>query len=444
MGKQNRITGVTNTAASGTQNFTYTHDSNGNILTENTISYGYDALNRLTSWTDSTTTNTYNYDDAGNLTIVEESGTPIKTFSYNAANQIANTGFGYDENGNMISDGNFNYQYDGENRLKKVTKVSDGSTVADYTYDYMGRRTSKMVSGVTTYFHYDGWNVVAETDSTGAILATYAYDNDSTSLTTGQPVSMTSGGQTYYYQFNAHGDVVSLTNSSGQVVNTYSYDPWGKILLENETVENPYRYAGYRYDSETELYYLQHRYYDPEICRFLTKDPVAGDLNSPQMLNLYVYCNDNPSYVDPKGLWAATRHKTYSKYAAKELGIKLWREIGDASYAIDYKKPAINPSYSYIHFNTSPPDEIDSRVAYADLCMKKAVELAKRDDPAYATYLGYGVHAMQDIYAHMNRMVAEHFGEGCWDNPKWLRWRKQGAADVTYAYFKEFLRLTRY
>jgi len=77
------------------------NDSNGNILTENTISYGYDALNRLTSWTDSAITTTYEYDDAGNLLTVKENGTPTKTFSYNAANQITSTGFSYDENGNL-------------------------------------------------------------------------------------------------------------------------------------------------------------------------------------------------------------------------------------------------------------------------------------------------------------------------------------------------------
>ena len=217
-----------------------------------------------------------------------------ENFAYNAANQITNTGFSYDDNGNLTSDGVHAYIYDGENRLKEVKQGAN--TIASYTYDYMGRRTSKTVSGVTTYFHYDGWNVVAETDQTGATIATYSYDN------TNQLVSMTKGGQTYYYQYNAHGDVVSLTSSASQVVNTYEYDPWGKVLSANETVENPYRYAGYRYDSETGLYYLQARYYEARICRFLAKDPDGGDAQEPLALNPYLYCVDNPvNLVDPDG-----------------------------------------------------------------------------------------------------------------------------------------------
>ena len=215
-------------------------------------------------------------------------------FTYNAANQITNTGFTYDDNGNPTSNGKLNYIYDGENRLKEVKQGAN--TIASYTYDYMGRRTSKTVSGVTTYFHYDGWNVVAETDQAGTTTATYTYDDIN------QLVSMTRNGQTYYYQYNAHGDIVSLTNSSGQVVNTYEYDPWGEVLSETETVENPYRYAGYRYDSETGLYYLQARYYKPGIYRFLTKDPDGGDVEEPLTLNPYLYCVDNPvNFVDPDG-----------------------------------------------------------------------------------------------------------------------------------------------
>src|SRR5690606_35056005 len=104
----------------------------------------------------------------------------------------------------------------------------------------------------------------------------------------------TRDGKTYYYQTNYRGDVLALTDSSGNVVATYEYDAFGRLLKETGTVENPYRYAGYRYDKETGLYYLQSRYYNPETGRFLTRDTFEGDEQDPLSLNKYAYANNNP------------------------------------------------------------------------------------------------------------------------------------------------------
>ena len=149
----------------------------------------------------------------------------------------------------------------------------------------------------TTFFHYDGINVVAETDSSGAVTAGYLYDDY------GQLVSMTRGGATYFCQTNAHGDVVAPANAAGTVVNTYTYDPWGKVLSAAEQVVNPYRYAGYRCDETTGLYYLWTRYYSPGVRRFLTVDLAASEAHSTQELNGYLYVLNNPlGFVDPSGL----------------------------------------------------------------------------------------------------------------------------------------------
>ncbi|MBE0418310.1 MAG: RHS repeat-associated core domain-containing protein, partial [Coriobacteriia bacterium] len=94
----------------------------------------------------------------------------------------------------------------------------------------------------------------------------------------------------------------------GEVVNAYAYDPYGEVLSAEETVENPYRYAGYRYDEPTGLYYLWNRYYDPETCRFLTRDPYPGELDSPMSMNPYLYCLGDPvNLVDPTGWCAENR-----------------------------------------------------------------------------------------------------------------------------------------
>lgn len=132
----------------------------------------------------------------------------------------------------------------------------------------------------------------------------------------GQPFSIryksspTATGALYYYVLNAQGDVVGLLNSSGELVVEYKYDPWGKLLetiigvdetdskyaaYNNMGLRNPLRYRGYIYDRETGFYYLQSRYYDPAICRFINADAyittnTLGLLNT----NMYTYCEDNP------------------------------------------------------------------------------------------------------------------------------------------------------
>src|SRR5690606_6072131 len=76
----------------------------------------------------------------------------------------------------------------------------------------------------------------------------------------------------------------------------------GNLLKETGNVENPYRYAGYRYDEETGLYYLQSRYYNPETGRFLTRDTFKGEDTVPLSLNKYVYTGNNPvKHTDSSG-----------------------------------------------------------------------------------------------------------------------------------------------
>lgn len=292
-----RPTEVENVTDSGTQTLTYTYDANGNVTSEGSTTYTYDALNRLTSWYDpiADVTTEYTYDAGGNLTTVEEDSVPTESYTHNAGNQITNTGYAYDDNGNLTADGTYTYVYDADNQLIEVKEGE--TTTCQMTYDHIGRRTSLTTGGATTFFHYAGGLPVAESDENGDITATYAYAPE------GGLISMTRGEDTYYYQTNAHGDVVSLTDGTGAVVNSYTYDPWGKVLSEAETVENPFRYASYHYDEETGLYYLWHRYYDPELRRFLTPDLVFGSIYDPACLNCYLYVFDNPvSLADPSGL----------------------------------------------------------------------------------------------------------------------------------------------
>lgn len=111
-------------------------------------------------------------------------------------------------------------------------------------------------------------------------------------------------GETYNYLFNPHGDIISLTDSAGNVVAAYTYDAWGNISSQSGPMaaENPYRYAGYRYDENTKLYYLLARYYNPDDAVFLSLDPLRGNLKKPITQHGYNYANNNPvMMVDPDG-----------------------------------------------------------------------------------------------------------------------------------------------
>ncbi|MCR5174680.1 MAG: RHS repeat-associated core domain-containing protein, partial [Oscillospiraceae bacterium] len=114
----------------------------------------------------------------------------------------------------------------------------------------------------------------------------------------------------YWYLRNAQGDVTGIVDSSGARVVTYTYDAWGNPLSQSTAGStwddladlNPLRYRGYVYDSETGLYYLQSRYYDPEICRFINADGYASTGQGLLGGNAFAYCNNNPIvFADPTG-----------------------------------------------------------------------------------------------------------------------------------------------
>jgi RHS repeat-associated protein len=107
-------------------------------------------------------------------------------------------------------------------------------------------------------------------------------------------------GKEYYYIRNGQGDIIALIDDVGAQVVSYSYNSWGKLItLSGEIAEsvgavNPYRYRGYRYDVEIKLYYLQSRYYNPEWCRFINADAIAGQIGELLGHNLFTYVKNNP------------------------------------------------------------------------------------------------------------------------------------------------------
>ena len=211
------------------------------------------------------------------------------------------TKYTYDSNGNTTSKtdstGTTNYTWDFENRLTQVTLPGTGGTVS-YRYDPFGRRIQKAFTQngttTTTNYLYDGNDTVEEADQNGNLLAKYARTTD-----TDEPLAEYRSGVTNYYEQEWLGTVSSLSNSAGTLMNTYTYDSFGKITNSSGTIQNPLRYAGRDFDTETGLYYDRARYLDPTTGRFLSEDPIGFKAGP----NFYDYVGNNPNrYRDSTGL----------------------------------------------------------------------------------------------------------------------------------------------
>ena len=149
------------------------------------------------------------------------------------------------------------------------------------------------------------WNV-----GTNNYVADYFYDETGAPL--GFAYSINGGDyQYYFYETNLQGDVTRIFDVNGTGIASFTYDAWGYIrsssvnsALDREVFlkASLFRYRGYIYDSETGLYYLQSRYYDPQTGRFINPDGIINANGGVLGNNLYAYCNNNPvNYSDTTG-----------------------------------------------------------------------------------------------------------------------------------------------
>ncbi|WP_297990528.1 DNRLRE domain-containing protein [uncultured Anoxybacillus sp.] len=324
---------------------TYRYDENGNRTkvespTGETTVYRYDALDQLVEeqLPDGTKVE-YAYDGFGNrkqIVKTKDGQSTTTTTDYNAANQLVRFGdetITYDANGNRLEDGQYRYEWNAADQLVSITRKGESTPFVTYKYDEDGRRIQKNVNGVITNYHYQGdsLNVLYETDADGNVVRSYIYGEN------GQLLAMKKGNATYFYHYNAHGDVIALTDAQGNIVARYQYDAWGNILSQSGALadENPYRYAGYQYDQETGLYYLIARYYHPVHGVFLSLDPDPGDADDILTQNGYAYANNNPvMLVDPDGhfVWMAINagFAAYDAYKAYKSG-KGWKGVAAAA-----------------------------------------------------------------------------------------------------------------
>ena len=160
-----------------------------------------------------------------------------------------------------------------------------------YKYGADGLRTQKKVGSTTYNYYYADGLLVRQT--WGSNYMDFLYDES------GSAYSFIYNGTQYYYLKNLQGDVVRILNTSGTTVVAYSYDAWGKCTITSGASNaianaNPIRYRGYYYDTDTGFYYLQSRYYDPAVKRFINADGYINANGDFIGFNMYTYCSNNP------------------------------------------------------------------------------------------------------------------------------------------------------
>ena len=322
----------------------------------------------------------YTYDEAGNITAVRnENGELLEEYTYDLLGRLKterNTKGGfyvvyeYDAGGNILS--KKRYTVDGVTLQKEDTyRYNDtwkdmllsynGEAIAydasgnptlyrgktatwekgrqlksfganTYKYNASGVRISKTVDGVEHRYFVDGIKVLRE--EFGSHMLDFLYGVD------GEAVGFTDNGTAYYYYKNLQGDIIGITDKDGVLIATYTYDAWGKPIsvVGDLTIANlnPIRYRGYYYDIETGLYYLNSRYYDPEICRFINADDaLMRTLYGINCNSLFAYCQDAPvekkdinGYIDFSSYYTESWiFKLLGKYATHvegKLNYQLW------------------------------------------------------------------------------------------------------------------------
>ena len=315
-----KATGQVATLTNGAGTFEYTYDANGNIKTvkhtvdgvTTTTTYTYDKQNQLVRednqaaglvwvWT---------YDEGGNLQARREYEYGTMTGRSKVVYGYSNTDWGdlltsygnktitSDAIGNMLSDGTWTYTWE---HGRELASMSKNGTTWNFTYDANGMRTAR-TNGSTAYSYVYNGGQLSQMTVAGNTL-NFTYD------ASGTPMSVSYGSATYYYVTNLQGDVVAILNSSGTSVVTYTYDAWGKLLTTSGSmastlgVHNPLRYRGYVYDTESGLYYLQSRYYDPQVGRFINADSYVSTGQGFGGNNMYLYCLNNPvNFIDVLGM----------------------------------------------------------------------------------------------------------------------------------------------
>lgn len=317
----------------------YTYDNNGNITeikNGNTVlaKYTYDGLNQLIREDNAVLNRSYvfTYDTAGNILSKKEyaytTGTldtvlTTKTYAYATSGwkdrltKFDGESIEYDALGNPTT-------YRGYDLTWNLVRNLTGFGNHVFSYNASGIRTGK--DDIT--YEYDGDKIVREIRP-NAVLR-YFYDTIGV-------CGFQYSNNNYYFMRNMQGDITAIYDTDGNIMAEYVYDAWGNHTITTDIggigTLNPFRYRGYYFDTETGLYYLKSRYYDPQTGRFINADSVEylGADGTLLSYNIYAYCMNNPfGNIDSNGHFGITATIIIGALVGATIG------LGSTAFA-DYK-----------------------------------------------------------------------------------------------------------
>lgn len=358
--------------------------------------FTYDNFDRLTGTTNGTSSESYAYDDVGNRTSSHRSA----SYGYQPFNKLTSTAtanYTYDANGNMLSksdsSGFWTYGWDFENRIHSARK---NNKIVRYQYDALGRRVSRQGKsvGATAKYTYDGLDVVLDDGSEGVVK----YQNG---LGIDDKLKMVVDGQAKYFLQDHLGSSVGFTNTSGAFSEQISSDSFGNGT--NPTFSSRYQYTGREFDPFTGLHSYRARWYDSNLGRFISEDPIGlngGDIN------LYAYVGNRPNrFTDPLGLfpswwWPFDYHQRITRDAL--AGRATSRDIQSISWANrNFDEQTQDDQYAPAHAMRSVGQgERGARMA-ANAFVRSKICLAREyESRGWHTYamheLGAAAHTLQD------------------------------------------------
>ena len=224
-------------------------------------------------------------------------------------------------------------------RLATISATNDHAALS-FTYDSDGLRLTKTAGTEVHKYTWQGSKLISEQYGTTTLEFFYDESGAPYALLVRDTASATPTEALYYYVTNLQGDVMQILDAGGNTVASYTYNAWGKILnLNNSTSAsigdlNPIRYREYYYDTETGLYYLKSRYYDPEICRFVNADGLASTGQGFLGANMFAYCLNNPVNLSDQYGSIPVSFELFEQWLSREGGSVYYDSFTNVSKKI--------------------------------------------------------------------------------------------------------------